>query len=249
VRWLYREALVPKISFSPLVVETSQRMYGISALVELIYRATPEVEFREREALKELAEREGWDYGDYSVEDQFLDIKFGYWLPRLSAYSVLILLSSIVETQLASFAKNRADLRKARFDPKDFRNGVLKKAADYIYKVSDPKLDIKGNAHWQPLEGLRFLRNIVAHRAGKPRNDQRRRVELMCKKYSGLSSDENPRSFGGAKELGISVHACRFFAGQAEGFFKGVFSQCNLPHYGGLWPNIEANRHQSADKK
>ena len=47
-----------KIRFDPLVAETSQRLYGLSALVELAYRATPEVEVQEREALKQLAKQE-----------------------------------------------------------------------------------------------------------------------------------------------------------------------------------------------
>jgi hypothetical protein len=63
-----------KIGFDPLVTETSQRLYGLSALIELVYRATPEVELQERDALRQLANQEDWDNGDYTVENQF-DVK------------------------------------------------------------------------------------------------------------------------------------------------------------------------------
>lgn len=239
---------MPKISFSPLVVETSERIYGLSALVELIYRSTPEIEFRDREALKDLAENEGWDYGDYQVEGQMLDVKFQYWLPRLSAYSVLILLSSVVETQLLLFAKDRATLVAAGFDAKEFGSDVLKRAAAYIRRVTDSKLDVTRNRYWQPLDDLQFLRNIVVHRAGRPRSDERQRTEKLCKKYRGLSLEENRYSFSRESELHLTIHACRHFVAQAEGFFRDVFAKCNLPPYGGLWPNIESTTHRTTDK-
>ena len=68
------------IRWDNLVIETSQRLYGIGALIEMIARATPEVELRDRDALKELAEQENWDFSAYSAEDRFLDVKFS-WLP------------------------------------------------------------------------------------------------------------------------------------------------------------------------
>lgn len=54
-----------KIRIDPLVINTSHRLYGVSALIELLYQAIPEVELQEREGLKQQAEREGWEYGDF----------------------------------------------------------------------------------------------------------------------------------------------------------------------------------------
>jgi hypothetical protein len=44
---LPRGPAIVKIQADPLVDETSQRLYGLNALVELIYRATPDVELQE----------------------------------------------------------------------------------------------------------------------------------------------------------------------------------------------------------
>src|SRR5437762_93686 len=159
-----------RISFNRLVTETSGRLYGLNALIELVYRAAPEVELQEREALKQLAEHENWDYGDYSVEDQFLDVKFVHWLPKSAGYCVIILLSSIVETQLLEYAKRVGQQKGSDFDPKEFKSAVLDKAAKYIKRVSE--LDLTKNKHWKVLKDLQTLRNIIVHRAGTPDEDE-----------------------------------------------------------------------------
>jgi hypothetical protein len=60
-----------KIQWNPLVTETAQRLYGLSALIEMIGRAAPEVELQERGALKELAEKGNWDFSDYREKCAF----------------------------------------------------------------------------------------------------------------------------------------------------------------------------------
>ena len=120
-----KDLKIMKIRFDSLVTETSQRLYGLSALIELIYRATPEVELQERDALKQLAEHEKWEYGDYNVEGQFLDVKFKYWLPKFAAYSVIILLSSIVETQLLAYARRVGQRGECAFDLNDLIKSQL----------------------------------------------------------------------------------------------------------------------------
>jgi hypothetical protein len=133
--------------FDPVVTATSQRLYGLNALVELVYRATPGVELQERDALKQLAEHEGWDYSDYSMEDQCLDVKFRYWLPKLAAYSIIILLSSVVETQLLAFARRVGQREKSAFDPNDLKGSVLNRVRVYVKKVSN--VDLAQNERWQ----------------------------------------------------------------------------------------------------
>ena len=78
-----------QITLDHLAIETSQRLYGLSALIDMVYSATPEVELRVRDELKQLAENENWDYSDYSAEDQNLDVEFKHWLPKLAAYSII----------------------------------------------------------------------------------------------------------------------------------------------------------------
>jgi hypothetical protein len=222
-----------------LVTETSQRLYGLSALIEMIGLATPEVEIRERDALKELANEEKWDFSDFSVEDQSLDIKFGYWLPKLAHYSVIILLSSLVETQLLGYAKSVGQRNASVFDPSDLRGSILEKTALYVTKVSG--LQLKQNPRWQLLNDLQELRNVIVHRAGKPPEDKdkRRDLEQMMKRYQGLSLVENFYSIDTYSQLDVSIYTCKAFAGEVEAFFKGLFKDDGLPVETGLWPNIE----------
>ncbi|HEV2417772.1 MAG TPA: hypothetical protein VGX94_08215 [Terriglobia bacterium] len=224
-----------KIRFDPLVTETSQRLYGLSALIELIYEAIPDVELRERDALKQLAEHENWDFGDFSVENQFLDVKFKYSLPRSAAYSIIILLSSTVETQLLAYARKVGKQKESSSNPNDL-NGSLDKSRMYIKRVSG--LDLNNNARWKVLKDLQNLRNIIVHRAGKPDNNKRHRLEEMCRLYQGVSLNENPYTIRPDPELDISILSCKRFAREIELFFKDLFTRANLPVETGLWPNI-----------
>jgi hypothetical protein len=232
----YRDLNVMKIRFDSLVTETSQRLYGLSSLIELIYRATPEVELQERDALKQLAEQEKWEYGDYSVEGEFLDVKFKYWLPKFAAYSIIILLSSIVETQLLAYARKVGERGECAFNLNDLRGSALDRAALYVKRVSGTELT--KNARWQTLKDLQDLRDIIVHRAGRPGDDKKPRVEQIRQSYEGISLDKNPYTIQPDLELDLSIHLCRSFAREVEGFFKDLFKGAGLPVETGLWPNI-----------
>lgn len=225
-----------KIGFDPLVTETSQRLYGLSALIELIYEAIPDVELRERDALKQLAEHENWDFGDFSVEDQFLDVKFKYSLPRSAAYSIIILLSSTVETQLLAYARKVGQQKGSSFDPNDLKGSPLDRSALYIKRVSG--FELTNDPRWKVLKDLQDLRDVIVHRAGKPGDDKKHRLREMCRLYEGVSLDENPYTIKSDLELGISIHSCKKFAREVEAFFKDLFAHANLPVKTGLWPNI-----------
>lgn len=229
---------MPKIVYDPLVAETSQRLYGLNALIELIYRATPEVEFQEREALKKLAERESWEFPDYSTEDQFLDVKFREELPKVSAYAILILLSSVVETQLVAYARRLGREKISTFDVNDLKGSVLDRTALYAKRVSG--LELTNNRYWKVLRDLQDLRDIIVHRAGKPGEDRSKQVEQISKTYPGISLGDNPYLISAEPEIRISIHSCRYFLGEIEQFFKSVFSDANLPVRTGLWPNVES---------
>jgi hypothetical protein len=227
------------IRFDSLVTETSQRLYGLNSLIELIYRATPQFELQEHEALKQLAEQEGWEYSDYNVEEQFLDVKVKYWLPKLTAYSVIILLSSLVETQLFAYARRVGQLAGCGFDPNDLRGSVLDRAALYVKRVSG--VELTQNAHWQTLRDLQDLRDIIVHRAGKPGDDRMiRRVEQIQQAHKGIGLNENPYVIAADVELDVSIHSCRYFAREVEQCLRGLFKDAGLPVETGLWPNIQS---------
>jgi len=227
-----------KIRFDSLVSETSQRLYGVSGLIELIYRATPDLEIQERDALKQLAEQKDWDFGDYSVEAQFLEVKFGHWVPKLAAYSIIILLSSIVETQLLAYAKRVGQREKSAFNLNGLKGSVLEKTALYVRKVSGLELTTK--TRWKVLKDLQVLRNVIVHRAGKTGDDKKVQLEQIGKIYPGLSFDDNPYTIEAEPELRLTIHSCRYFAREIEAFFKELLKEAGLPVETGLWPNIES---------
>jgi hypothetical protein len=189
-----------------------------------------------------LAEHEGWNDSDYNTEEQFLAVKFRCWLPKLAAYSIIILLSSIVETQLLAFAKRVGQREKSAFDPNDLKGSVLDRVRVYVKRVSD--VDLTQNERWQCLRDLQDLRDVIVHRAGKPGDDKKQNVERMCSLYPGISLDENPYTiFKADAELGVTIHSCRYFANQVEQFFKSVFEDFGMPVRSGLWPNIQTGFH------
>jgi len=221
-----------KLRFDHLVTETSQRLHGLSALIDLVDESHPKAWQCAKEALSEMAKNEEWDYGDYSSEAQFLDANFEYWLPKEEAYSILVLLSSIVETQIPGFAQRMARQEGHAFDPKVFGSDVLRRVANYIKKIGGP--DLTRNVRWQVLTDLQALRNIIVHRAGKPDERDKEKLTEIRKRRPGVSLNENPFSMWHDSELSFTISYCRYFAKEVEQFFKGLFMDAGLPLRGVL---------------
>jgi hypothetical protein len=228
-----------KLVSDKLVDETSQALYGLSALIELMYQSNTEVELRAHDTLRQRAQLGNWEAGDLEVEEGFLDISFKYWLPKLAAYSVLVLLYSIVETQLVAYSRRFGQSKASVFDPNDLKGSVLDRVRLYVKKVAG--LDLSENKRWQSLKDLQDLRDIVVHRAGKP-GDKIAQVEQMIKRYpgKGISLDKNPFMLVSDVELGVSIHTCRYLAGQVEAFFTDLLQDADLPVKTGMRPNIES---------
>lgn len=225
------------IRFHPLVIETAERLNGLSTLIDLVYSATPEVELRERDALKQLARQEGWNCGDYEVEGQLLDVKFRLALPKLAASSIVVMFSSIVETQLLAFARYEARKRKSPFEPNDLKGSVLDRAALFLKKACD--LDLTANPHWSALKDLQDLRDIIVHRGGRPGPDKTGNVRRICGRFPQVSLQVSPYSFENIPEVVLSIHSCRHFAREVEVFFFDLFKNSGLPVHAGPWPKIE----------
>ena len=90
--------------FNFLAGDTFDRLVGLKALIEHAANSIPEMERQAQEALKSRAKSGGWDFDDYRIEQQILEENYGHWVPRYTGYSTLVLLYSIVETQLLACA-------------------------------------------------------------------------------------------------------------------------------------------------
>lgn len=223
-----------KIRIDPLAVETFERLFGATAFLESVDKAIPEMEWQEREALRQLAEQENWDFGDYQVEGQVLDAKFRHWVPRFAAYSVIILLDSIVETQLFAYAERIGRVRGSAFRPKDIKGHGIEPAALYLNQAA--ALDVKKDPAWKHLVSLQELRNIIVHRGGRQGEapEQKKRLDRLLQAYpkEKLELRNNVYTFGGEMEIWISMPLCREFAREIEEFFKRLCKAAGLPDKG-----------------
>lgn len=214
--------------FSPLVAQTFGRLAGISALLELLDGSMPESEWAENEELKQRAEEEDWEFWEFDVERQVLEERFQFWLPRFTAYSVVTLLYTVVEVQLATCAKVAYLDRKTRFAPTDMRGRGIEAAVLYLEKVG--AFEVKRDTAWQTICDLRDVRHLVVHRAGTKgeSEEHRKTAHRLAEAYQGriVFPDSDWSWYG---EVWISIPLCREFITTIEGFFDRVFASLDLP--------------------
>jgi hypothetical protein len=211
-----------------LVLQTFGRLSGIRAFLEVLDEAVPESEWAGNEKLKQRAEDEQWDYDDFDVERQVLDERFHFWLPRYTSYSVITLLYTVLETQLATCAEQAGRLKNASFVPSDLRGRGLDGSALYLEKVGLFK--VRQDPAWRPICDLRDLRHLIVHRAGtKGQSDEHRRTaQRLASDYKGrIEFPDGDWSWYG--EVWISIPLCREFIEQVERFFDRVFEALDLP--------------------
>ena len=168
-----------------------------------------------------------WDFGDFDVERQILDEKFGRWVPTLAAYSLVILLHSTVESQLDSFAERVGRMQHSSFDLHDTAGRGIERAALYLRKAAG--VAVKDDPAWPHLQNLQKLRNVIAHRAGKWAGLHADRERLLLA-YPGRLRFADRGTV--RQEVWVSMNLCREFAQQIEAFFKRIFKSMGLPEKG-----------------
>ena len=214
--------------FDVLVLQTFGRLEGIRSFLEVLDRALPESEWSDNEALRERAEKENWEFADFDVERQVLDERFRFWLPRFTAYSVVTLLYTVLETQLAECAHRACSQKQASFRPTDVRGHGFEATVLYLAKVG--VYDLRQDPAWQTICDLRDLRHLIVHRAGtKGESDQHRKTaQRLAKSYPGrvMFPDSDWSWYG---EVWISIPLCRDFLATVETVFDRVFDALELP--------------------
>ena len=223
-----------RVTIDFLVMETFQRLFGFFSLCNLLDKTIPEAELEETASLREIAEGHGWEFEEYQAEVEGLEAKFRHWLPRLSAYSIIILLDSILETQLAAYAERAARTKKSAFRLKDIHGKGIEQARLFLLRVS--AMDISWDRAWIRLEDLHKLRNFIVHGGGKrpESKEQQQPVDPLLRSYKGkLAFPEQPKRYG-FDEIWVSMPLCRMFAQEVEGFFERLFKAAGLPRRGGI---------------
>jgi hypothetical protein len=209
------------LTFDPLAIVTYQRLAGIRAFIDLLDASLPEVELRQRERLDQLAKEHDWDFGDYSVECQMLDERFSHWMPRLSAYSVIMLLQSVVEAQLFASAERVGHEKSIVLGPRDLlagRGRTMEVAVLYLRRVAD--LDVTIDPVWARLKDLQSLRDIIVHRSGTrgESEDHQKVFDRLIERYAPrlALAEQASRLYG---EIWVSLILCREFTEDVAKFF------------------------------
>src|SRR5579864_6102983 len=101
----------------------------------------PMVEEKEHHYLEQLAAQEDWEHGDYFVGRDLLNAKFHTWVPTFAAYSVIILLHSIVEAQLDALAEYLGRKHGSQLQFTDMAGRGMERSANYLKLVLS--IDVK----------------------------------------------------------------------------------------------------------
>jgi len=214
--------------FNPLVIETFARLHGVLAFLETMNDGIPTVEEKEYRYLDQLAAEGGWEQSEYFGETDILDAKFHTWIPTFAAYSVTILLHSIVETQLDAFAEHMGKKAGSRLRIRDMAGKGIDRSANYLERVLS--IDVKTDVAWSRLKDLQSLRHIMVHRGGKPGESQeaRKSVGDLVRRYPRAL--ELRKADGFHEQIWMSMNMCRDFAQDVDGFFERVFKAAGLPN-------------------
>ena len=146
-------------------LETEEWLGAMADFLRTAEAAGSDAHDQEAELLKVVASREGWSEGQLQDEIEALYGRFQYWFPRLSTYAAVILLHSLVETQLLAYADRICAARNLRLNARDLQGRGVKQARAYLLKVAC--LDLATDDGWRVVEDLQDLRNIIVHRRGR----------------------------------------------------------------------------------
>ena len=208
------------IHLDSLTITTTARLAGVKALIHLLQEAMPEFEKRENDELLRLARELNFEAGEYFMERQILDQKFQVWLPRFAAYSIIILLHTILEVQLSACARHVAKRTNSNF-PQAGKGSGFRASATYLADTN--VYDAMGDDAWTTLEDLCNLRHIIAHRAGSKGHSKRhlKVAEKLATKYSSDLKFPDPDK-DWPREAWISLPLWNRYADSVEAFLEKV---------------------------
>jgi hypothetical protein len=188
----------------------------------------PMVEKIEHRKLELFAIKNDWEHSEYFAERDILEQNFRIWIRMFAAYSAIILLYSIFETQLYAFAVHIGKARDLKRRVEDTKGKGIEQSAKYLSRealisVTDPP--------WTRLKDLQKLRNIIVHRGGRSgeSQDHRSDVDKLVERYPQALTLLESGAFRD-QTIGVSMDLCTDFARDTEEFFERVFKAAGLPN-------------------
>ncbi len=196
---------------------------GATAYLDIMERAIPEAEAREARTLKEMAEREGWEYEDYDCARQEHEGVFEYSVPEVLSFSFLTYIYALVEVRLGDVARALREDRGIAMKHSECQGSPISRVCLYLTKIAH--IPVGKDPGWQRLSDLGTLRNAVVHRGGRLGPDRRERKELReiaARLPLGLTASDGWDKE--SSELRINLGLCRFFAKEAYAFFDRLLA-------------------------
>jgi hypothetical protein len=207
------------VTFDLLAIATFSGLSAVKHFIDLLGQAIPEIQRREREDLRRQALDNDWDEDSWRAEHQILDDRFEHWMPKLSAYSAVTLLHSIVETQLLACAErvgNRDEI--AVFRPRDLLSVRANTTDVAVIFLERAGAKVKEDPSWSALTDLKKLRDLVAHRGGfrgETESHQKTFDDLIARHRPRLSTQES----SWRPEMWVSLEFCHYMAEEVGAFF------------------------------
>jgi hypothetical protein len=210
-------------------MDTFSRLDGYRAYLETINDGIPIVEETQHRKLEQLAIKDGWDPGEYFAEKRVLEQDFRIWIRTLAAYSAVVLLDSVLETQLHGLAEYIGETRGLKLRVKHMAGKGIERSALYLTLVAS--VPVKEEPPWSRLSDLQSLRDIIVHRGGKRGESKEHRetfTKLLTKYPHSLTLLETSELRD--QVIGVGMDLCRDFARNIEEFFERVFKTAGLPN-------------------
>ena len=206
-----------KIRMEMVVFDTLGWIWGVRAYIEQMERTLPEAEERERDELRDLAQT----YESYSEGKSEVESKWDYWIPRVLSYSLIILVHSIVETQLVALCERLRAKHGKSLKVSELSGSPIERAKIFLSKVVE--LNVGEDPDWETLRDLAKIRNAIVHHGGALGTDQQKEaIEILVAKYS-------PELLIHIGDVRPSLALCKRFLDTVEVFFRRLFHAAGLP--------------------
>ncbi|MDP2606428.1 MAG: hypothetical protein Q8S00_28130 [Deltaproteobacteria bacterium] len=211
----------------PFIIDTLVWLESVRTYLKEMETAIPQARLRAGQKMSEAAKHQNWSEDALQLETDIIESRFDTDLPKLLRYSVVVLLHTIVETQLFRLANHLREKNKFSLKVTDFKGRPFDQAKLYFDKVVN--LRISNDPAWDKLMDLSTLRDIIAHRGGRQGIDSTHQetVNKLIGKYKDeirlIGSPNNPDS-----EIEISNAFCRTFLDLIENFFDRLFKASGL---------------------
>ena len=217
-----------KLHWERVTLDTLGWLWGARSYLEEVVTILPHIEDQHRKALFQVAKESLLPESDQRAYLDDVDSKFRYWIPRLFGYSVIILVHTVVETQLLATANRLCKLHEYQVGPGDFRGDPITRSKVFLTKIAN--LDVGTDTAWPTLRDLAKIRHIIVHRGEQQGSaaDEQDEVRQLLRRYEGRLSLFG-RVDDPASELQVSSELCRRFIDDAEHFFRRLFAQAGLP--------------------